>query len=477
MTRIRHLFEHGRSRKSCGAKLLSVLAVFSLGGCATAPDTAEAPAIDMPGTWSATAVNEAPPGPWLDDFKSSQLKAFLAEALAHNAELGRVTAVLGQSIAEARIAGADLMPSTNLGLNSSRQKISTFGPRSVGGEIFENHELGLDLQWEVDLWGRLRDMTSAALGRVAASQAELEAARLSLAGQVTQRWLNWIEARQHLEETRRTATAYRENLRSLESRYKRGLSEGIDLRRIRNLSAAAEADLAERQRSLDTAARSLEVLLGRYPGADPGDPPPGLPALPAPIPAGIPADLIQRRPDLIAAERRLAAADKELLARKKDLLPRISLTGSGGTSSQQFDNLLDGDFSVWSLAGNLTQPVFQGGRILANIDRSASLRDQARAAYRNAALQAFLEVETTLAAESYLKDQYAQLERAAEEANAVEKDSWKRYREGTGDFIEALDAQRSAAGARSRLIAVRKLLLQNRIDLYLALGGPFTLQS
>ena len=400
----------------------------------------------------------------------------MKEALAHNADIRRVTAMLGQSIAEARLAGADLMPSADFGLDGARQKISTFGPNSTGGVIFENYNLGLNLSWEIDLWGRLRNLSSAALARVEVNQAELQAARFSLAAQVAKAWFNLIEAKEQVTEAARTRDAYHENLKTLESRFKRGLAEGLQLRQTRTLAASAEADLAVRKRSLDTARRNLEVLLGRYPvGTLQASK--GIPQLPEPIPAGIPADLIRRRPDLIAAERRLAAADRELVARQKDLLPRISLTASGGTASQAFEDLLDNDFSVWALAGNLGQPVFQGGRILANIDRSASIRDQAREAYRDAALRAYLEVESALAAESYLKNEYLHLRAAAEEAQAAETQAWDRYRNGTTDFLNVLDSQRTAATARARMISVQNARLQNRIDLYLALGGPFSDES
>ena len=452
--------------------LLYSLIPILLAGCATAPKPSEKPNIELPAAWTAAATKDGAPQAWLDDFDAPELEALIAEAMANNAELERVTAVLGQSIAEARISGADLMPSANLGLNGARQQINTFGPSSTGGVIFENYDLAPNLSWEIDLWGRLRNLTSAALAQVEANQAELQAAQLSLAAQVTKSWFNLVEARQQVEEAERTAAAYRENLKTLESRFKRGLAGGLDLRRTRTLAASSEADVATRKRALDAATRNLEILLGRYPdssltsGAS-------LPELPEAIPAGLPAELIQRRPDLIAAERRLAAADKDVLAKKKDLLPRISLTASGGTASRQFDDLLDSDFSVWSLAGNLSQPIFQGGRILANIDRSASIADQARAGYRNAALRAFLEVETTLAAEAYLKSEYTHLALAAEEATEAERLAWDRYRNGTSAFLDVLDAQRTAAAARGRVINARNLLLQNRIDLYLALGGPF----
>lgn len=461
------------ARRTCrcvGSRILLLVALL-LCACATAPDRSPPPEITLPGGWTTPSSNQGPTA-WLDDFDSPKLEVLVLEALAHNPSLDATAARFAQSVAEARIAGAELMPSAGLGLNGARQQINTFGPSSTGGVIFENYDLSLNLSWELDLWGRLRDQSSAALARVEASRAELYAARLSLAAQTTKAWLNLIEAQQQLALAERTARAYRNNQEALESRFKRGLSGGFDLRRIRTQAASAEADASARRRALDRATRNLEIVLGRYPdgllnaGAR-------LPDLPPTVPAGLPSGLLQRRPDLIAAERQLAAADAEQQAARKDLLPQISLTASGGTSSQEFDDLLDGDFSVWNLAGNLTQPLFQGGRIRANIDRRTALRDQAAANYRDTALRAFFEVETTLAAEQFLRQEQDILTLAADEAAATEELAWERYRGGTGDFLSALDAQRTADAARSRLLTVANLLLQNRVDLYLALGGPF----
>ncbi|RCL33053.1 MAG: transporter [Puniceicoccaceae bacterium] len=442
-----------------------------LTACATSPDRSEAPVIDLPAAWNSQSFNTAPTA-WLADFNSPQLESLVLEALAQSPSLRATAARFAQSLAEARISGAELKPSAGLGLNGARQKINTFGPNSTGGVIFENYDLALDLRWEIDLWGRLRDQTSAAVARAEGYQADLDAARLSLAAQITKGWLNLIEAQQQLVLSEQTAETYRDNQRALESRYKLGLSEGFDLRRILTQAASAEAETVARERTLDQAARHLEVVLGRYP-AGALDAVITLPSLPPRIPAGLPADLIQRRPDLVAAERRLAATDRELRASQKDLLPQISLTTSGGTSSQEFEDLLDGDFGVWTLVGNLTQPIFQGGGIRANIDRNTALRDQAAANYHGSALRAFLEVETTLAAEQFIRREQAKLAIAAEEATATEALAWDRYRSGTGDFLSALDANRTADAARSRLLSVSNIFLQNRVDLYLALGGAF----
>ena len=455
--------------------LLFVAVSLLVAGCATAPKQSAAPEIEIPKNWSSENESTAPSA-WLNDFNSPELTALVQEALAANPNLQVTAARFNQAIAEARIAGANRLPTAGLGLNGTRQKISTFGPSSTGGVRFENYDLALNLSWEIDLWGQLRDRSSSAIALVQSSQAELNGAELSLATQVAKAWFNYIEAKEQLRLAERTAQADAANLQTIEDRFKRGLSQGLELRQVRTQQGFSAADIEIRKRSLDAATRSLETLVGRYPRAALTTSE-SLQSIPKAIPAGLPADLLTRRPDIVAAERRLASTDKELIATRKNLLPKISLTASSGSSSQEFQNLLDSNFSVWSLGANLTQPIFQGGRILANIDRSAALRDQALANYRATALQAFLEVESTLAAERFLQREQSQLALAAEEAEATETLAWKRYRDGTSDFLNVLNAQRSAASARSRLINLRNLLIQNRLDLYLSLGGPFENES
>ena len=454
---------------------LARIAAFTLllcSGCATVPERTQPPAIDLPAKWTGTAgKNNQPVGAWLIDFTDPQLERVIQEALANNPNLRASAARIDQAIAEARITGAQLSPQSALGLGGSRQRISTFGPQSTGGIYFENFNLDLNLSWELDLWGRLRNQHKSALAQTDASEADYQAARLSLAAQTAKAWFNFTEASAQVELARKNAKAYQETLKALESRYQRGLSNGLELRQIRTEVANARAAVATRQRAQDLAARSVEILLGRYPSAS-IEASSQWPQLPKAIPAGIPSELLLRRPDLIAAERRLAASEKQLSAARKEWLPRLSLTTAGGTASSQFKDLLNSDFRVGSLAGNLTQPIFQGGRIRASIDRSHSLREQAAANYHNVTLQAFLEVETTLAADALLRRESKQLQRAAAEAEQAETLAWKRYSNGTLDFLNVLSSQRAAASARSAYLTIRNRLVQNRIDLHLALGGP-----
>jgi NodT family efflux transporter outer membrane factor (OMF) lipoprotein len=345
-----------------------------------------------------------------------------------------------------------------------------------GYNYLNDYQLGINLSWELDLWGRLANEHQASRAQVEARAADYEAARLSLAAQVSKAWFNLKEAHSQTQLSLKTTRSYRKNLATLEARYERGLGDSLELRQLRTEVANAEAGLQARRRATQQASRSLELLLGRYPAAAINTDN-EFPQLQTPLPAGIPAELLERRPDLQAAKARVQAAEKTKRAKRKAWLPSLSLTGSSGTASNEFENLLDSDFRVGNILGNLTLPIFQGGRIMANIQRADSLLAQAEAAYHNTALRAFLEVENALSAEHFLRLEAEKLERANKEADAAERLAWQRYQNGTLEFINVLISQRAAAQARSRYLNILNQRLQNRIDCILALGGSFEISS
>jgi outer membrane protein TolC len=198
-----------------------------------------------------------------------------------------------------------------------------------------------------------------------------------------------------------------------------------------------------------------------------------LPALDTSVPAGVPSDLLLRRPDLVSAEQRVASADYRLAESKRALLPSISLTARYGRASAELEDILKDSFDVWSLAGNLVAPVFQGGRLRANVDRADARLSEALATYQGTALTAFREVEAALVGEELLKEQLAAVETSAEESVGAQELAEERYERGLVDIITVLESQRRAFTARSNMLSVKNQLLQNRIALYLALGGDF----
>ena len=198
-----------------------------------------------------------------------------------------------------------------------------------------------------------------------------------------------------------------------------------------------------------------------------------LPTLAATVPAGLPAQLLERRPDVLAAQNKYLASHRRVNAARKDRLPQIKLTASAGTSSDELKDVLDINNNIWSLAANLTRPILDGGKIKSQIERAEAQREEARYLYVQTALQAFAEVETTLAAEQFLVRQETALRAAVTEAGGAQALALEDYQAGLADIVTVLESQRRMFDAKRSLLELQNLRLQNRIDLYLALGGEF----
>ena len=452
------------------ARLLWLLPLSLVGCLLPAPEktgTLDAP---VPAAYSEPAVEAVITQNWLAVFADPALEAIVARALDDSFSLAAAAARLEQANALARINGADRLPALNLtGSASDNQTVQGNPPVDIRSD---NFDVRLSASWELDLWGRVRAGAAAATADAEAARADFDGARLSLAAQVAQRWYEAIAAAQQAALSAETVVSRETNLQTVTERFERGLSSALDLRLTRANVATARANLATQRRLADAAVRRLQVLVGEYPDgrlalAE------NLPLPVEPPPVGLPATLVQRRPDLQAAERRLVAADFRLSESEARRLPAISLSANYGRNTSDLDDLADSAFDVWSLAGNLTAPLFQGGRISAGIDQADARLREAAANYAEAALNAFREVETGLTAEAFLRDRLDALEVAAEESGGAEDLAEERYARGLEDIITVLESQQRTFDARINAIVVRNELLQNRIDLYLALGGEF----
>ncbi len=458
--------------------LLPVLLLF-IAACASAPGM-KRPALRSatPEAWTAGATTQAPGDTlWWTRFGDARLDSLIREAITHNFNLQATAARLRAAAAQAKIAGAPLYPQIGAGFGASRRKQNFIGlpiPGSGGVLSSTTNSFGvsIDLSWEGDLWGRLGAGKAAATADYQAARADLRGARLSLSAQTARAWFAAIEARRQVALAQASVENYQTSLEQVRTRYERGLRPSLDLRLTASNLAIAKDLLQQRKQRYDSVLRQLELLLGRYPGAmlTPGV---SLPPVPEEVPAGLPADLVGRRPDLVGAERRLAASYARLKQARRALYPRISLTASGGTASNDLNDLLKGDFSVWNIVGNIVQPLFQGGRLRGGIDLARSQSDQALALYAQSVLAAFADVERALSAERFLAHRQEALEEATEQALAARRLAEERYAGGLTDLITMLDAQRRAYDAESRLLSVRRLRLDARIDLHLALGGGF----
>ena len=440
-------------------------------GCRVGAVPEREPGVRMPDSWTAGAEGEMSRSPWWRDLAQPDLASAVEEALLANRDLAAAAARVEAALARARIAGADRLPGLSGTVGRTRNK-SIFVGVPLPDTITNTWTASLDLSWELDLWGRLAAGHDAARGEADAALADARAARHSIAARTAQAWLAWSEAGLQVELARRTAASYRSSADLLMERYEDGLTSPLDVRLAEANAAQAEALLAELGDQEQRAARGLEVLLGRTPHSGDlgtlalGEPPP-------PVPTGLPAELLERRPDLVAQAARLRAQDARLEQARASLLPALSLTASGGRTSDEVGDLLDGDFTIWSLAGNLTQPIFQGGRLRARVSAEEARSLEVLATYEGAVLQALSEVEVALAAERAFGQVEERQDAARTSARAARELAEDSYARGLVPWLEVLEAQRREFDSESGWLSARRRRLAARVDLHLALGGDF----
>ena len=422
---------------------------------------------DAPDAWASIqqSVGDVEVG-WIESFNDPVLVALVDEAQANNKNLQIAAANVDRSRALARQAGAALKP--NVGLNLGASEGGALDPGGSNTQL----NAGLQLNWELDVWGRIRSGQQSAAAGAEAAAADYQFSQYSLAAGVARAYFIAVEAGLQEGVARRTVEALEETARIVNVQYENGLASSQDLALTNSDLATAQDRLTATSGAKRDAIRALEVLLGRYPGAD-LELRDGLPAAPAAPPAGVPSDILERRPDLISAERNVAAAFNSLDSAKAAKLPAISLTSSIGGASGSLSNLLDPTNVAWTIAGNLVAPLFDGGARDAQVQISTAEQEQAIAAYGQAALDAFSEVETNLDQGVVLDQRKASLTKAADEANEAYRVARLRYDEGETDLIDVLSIQQRVFSAESNLVSVERLRLEQRVNLNLALGGSW----
>ncbi len=441
--------------------------------------------VDVPDGWQAT--REAARGvdrDWVRNVGGRELVALVGEALEANPDLRAAAARVDRAAAEARVAGAGRLPSLGAGVSGERSEQKFVGfpfeleNGGVPGALSNNFGVSLNAAWELDLWGRLRAGRQAAEADLSAEVADFDLARVSLAAQVAKAWLALAEANEQLELAAEALEARRLLAGAVRERFDRAITEdggsAAQVRLTESEAASGEEVLVRRRQEREHALRQLELLLGRYPA--------GrivaaakLPEMPSGVPAGLPSELLLRRPDVLAAERRLAAEGGRRREAELARFPSIELTGRFGTTTDSLQDILNSDFGIWSLGGGLTQPIFQGGRIAGEIDRTGAVERRAAADLQRAVLSAFGEVESALAAEAFLREREDAIARAVNLAREAAERADEEFSAGTGDVLTLIEARARQIETESELVAVRRLRLEQRIDLHLALGGDFRL--
>jgi outer membrane protein, multidrug efflux system len=431
----------------------------------TAPEAAQAA---LPAASFASAGGSGPAAaelPWAQAFRGARLQQLIPLALANNRDLRVAALNIETARATASARDADLWPTVNAGLSGSRT------PTAAGG-INSLYQAGLQVSaYELDVFGRLRGLSAAAAAQVLAAQSAQQAVRTALIASVANAEIALQADEALLKLTRDTVATREQSLALTRQRFDGGVAGELDLRSAESSLQAARAALAQtqRQRALDE--NALVLLVG---GPLPADLPPPSGDLAdfeplAELPAGLPAEVLTRRPDIRQAEFALSAADANIEAARAAFWPRITLTGSVGTASGQLSGLFKN--SAWSFAPQLVQPLFDAGRNRANLASARASRDIATAQYEKAIQTAFREVADGLAGRATLAEQRsalaAQVEAETRRLSAAEQ----RYAAGVSSALDRLDAQRSLFAAQQSLVQVQSQRAQNLVTLYRALGG------
>lgn len=458
--------------------VLALAAALLLAGCAVTREPERKPELPLPA--ALPAVNGTTvdlPDPWWTLFGDPTLDALVREALANNADAAVAAARVAEARALARIAGADLWPQVGVEAGASRGQ----GSRLVdptqpldGATRNEFYARGV-VSYEIDLWGRYAHATGAARDRLLAAELGRDAFRLSLSGETARAYFALAAAIAQHGQARDTLTNREESLRIERLRFDGGESDEITFRRVEAEVATARAALHTFELEIERRQNVLGLLLGRAPRdlVEQKVLPQALAEASAVslLPADVPAEVLTRRPDIRAAEAQLAAAAGDVSSARAALLPSIRLTGVLGSASPELDDLFSNPADLWSVAGGLLQPVFQGGRLRADVERQRALLEQRRAEYAGTVQQAFREVLDGLQGQSSLRE--------VEAANVARVTALQRatdlaelqYQAGEIAFIELLDVRRSLFAAEIELVSARREALVGTVDLALALGG------
>ncbi len=459
-------------------KRLQLLAALTLlAGCSALGPDYHRPVTPAPGSWKAPVAQSAgvlPAGAWWQAFKDADLDALEARALKASPQLAAAVARLEQARATARISAADLYPTVSFDPSANRSRQSDTRPLQPGvaaiGYSASDFRTPLDVSYEVDLWGRVRRASESALAQAQSSAADLATVRLTLQADVALNYFNLRELDTEIAVVQKTLELRSQRADLVQARVRRGAASELDGEREQADVASLSAEFAGLVRARAGLENAIAQLLGSAP-SEVSIAPRAQPSQPPQIPAGLPAELLQRRPDVAAAERTLAARNAEIGIAQAAYFPRLSLTAALGFESASLSDLIKSGSRIWALGGAVAQPVFDSGRIKGSIDRARAIYAENLANYQQRVLVAFNEVDTALSDLGLLSNQASAQNDAVIHSAKASNLADIRYRAGVANLLDLLDAQRTELAARRSVAQVDGLRLATTVRLIKALGG------
>jgi len=467
-----------------------VALVCLLGGCTVGPNY-QHPNTAVPAQWNApTAGSQTNIEPslasWWKTFNDPQLDSLIERAVKANHDLRIAAARVREARAQYRIVSADLWPTLGTGGSYARQNQSKnqpiIGSLDLPSSVpFENdvYQAGFDAAWEIDVFGGKRRAVEAGKAEVAAAEFGRQKVQVTLLGEVARNYIELRGFQRRLDIANKNIKAQEDALALTRDRFTNGLTSDLDVQQAATLLATTRAVIPSLESSIQASIHRLGVLLGQAPGAllaELSEPAP-IPAAPPNVPAGLPSDLLRRRPDIQQAERQLAASTARIGVATANLFPKFSLTGLAGFQSISASDWFTGNSLFWSVGPTVQWKLFEAGRIRASIRVQNARQEQALAAYEKTVLTSLEEVENALVA--YAKEQIRR--RSLEDAVKSSQDSLhlanQLYSNGLASFINVLDAERSLYRTEDDLVQSDRAVTQNLISLYKALGGGWKIES
>jgi multidrug efflux system outer membrane protein len=425
------------------------------------------PAVAVPDQWTAGAAAGPVGDDWLQTFRDAPLSAIVSEALSHNTNLAIAAARVEQARLQAKLAGARLWPSVDF---------IAKGGGKLSGDQSGLQGAVLTATWELDLWGRVRYGRAAARADAAAVASDFEYARQSIAANTAKAWLLAVEAALQAEVARATIRDSEQLVQLAESRAKIGAGNEEDIHVARASLGGYRDALRQIELSQVHARRALELLVGRYPGGTAAVSS-QLPSQPDAVPAGLPSELLERRPDVVAAERRVAAAFHRVHEAKAARLPTISLTTGVSAISSDLFVLQDRNNPVWNLGASLLMPVFKGGALKTQVEIRTAEQQLAVASYADIGLRAFGEVEAALSSEIAARDREAILVDTLTASQRAVDLVRTQFKVGSTDLRFVTQRELTLNAAQAALVRVQAEQRVQRVNLHLALGGSFEVKS
>ncbi|MEX3895500.1 efflux transporter outer membrane subunit [Paraburkholderia sp. BR10954] len=465
--------------------LIAVAVALLATGCTLAPHY-QRPAAPVTATFPTGGVYDQQPGAqgarsangqaaadigWRNFFVDPRLQQLIEIALKNNRDLRVSVLNMQASAAQYRIVRAGLFPTLDAAASQSRSRT----PKDLtftGVTISNTYSVGLNASWEIDFFGRVQSLKDQALAKYLGTAQARKAAEIALVSQVANQYMTVLELDDLLKVTQNTLVTAQESYRITKLQFDNGTGSELDLRQSQTVVETASANLQSQMRLRAQADNALVLLIGE---PLPADLSPGLPLsdqnLLTDIPAGLPSDLLTRRPDIMEAEENLLAANANIGAARAAFFPKVTLTGSAGTLSPTLGGLFKPGSAAWSFAPSITLPIFEGGQNMANLDLANIEKNVQIATYEKAIQTAFREVADGLAARGTYDEQIAALERdVAAEQRRLDL-STLRYKNGVDSYLSVLTAQTALYVAQQTLVTARMERLQNLVTLYQALGG------